>query len=69
MFGLPDGVSACLFDMDSLVTQTAAPHAAAWKEMFDEFQARALLEHGADIVVKDLAELAEDDGRAEAGTR
>jgi hypothetical protein len=55
--------------MDSLVTQTAAPHAAAWKEMFDEFQARALLEHGADIVVQDLAELAEDDGRAEAGTR
>jgi len=37
MFGLPDGVSACLFEMDRLVTQTATPHAAAWKEMFDEF--------------------------------
>ena len=23
MFGLPDGVSACLFDMDGVVTQTA----------------------------------------------
>src|SRR5690242_4322946 len=37
MLGLPDGVSACLFDMDGVVTQTATVHAAAWKEMFDEF--------------------------------
>ena len=37
MFGLPDGVAACLFDMDGVVTQTATVHAAAWKEMFDEF--------------------------------
>ena len=37
MFGLPDGVLACLFDMDGVVTQTATIHAAAWKEMFDEF--------------------------------
>jgi beta-phosphoglucomutase family hydrolase len=37
MFGLPDGVLACLFDMDGVVTQTATLHAAAWKEMFDEF--------------------------------
>jgi beta-phosphoglucomutase-like phosphatase (HAD superfamily) len=42
MFGLPDGVSACLFDMDGVVTQTAVVHAAAWKEMFDDFlRARA----------------------------
>ncbi len=42
MFGLPDGVAACLFDMDGVVTQTAVVHAAAWKEMFDEFlRARA----------------------------
>ena len=42
MFGLPDGVSACLFDMDGVATQTAVVHAAAWKEMFDEFlRARA----------------------------
>jgi len=32
-------------------------------------QAQALLEHGADIVVKDLAELLEDDGQEGAGTR
>ncbi len=37
MFGLPDGVKACLFDMDGVVTQTAVVHAAAWKEMFDDF--------------------------------
>ena len=37
MFGLPGGVKACLFDMDGVVTQTAVVHAAAWKEMFDEF--------------------------------
>jgi beta-phosphoglucomutase family hydrolase len=37
MLGLPDGVAACLFDMDGVVTQTAKVHAAAWKEMFDEF--------------------------------
>jgi beta-phosphoglucomutase family hydrolase len=37
MFGLPHGVTACLFDMDGVVTQTAVVHAAAWKEMFDEF--------------------------------
>src|SRR5512146_563777 len=37
MFGLPDGVSACLFDMDGVVTKTAIVHAAAWKQMFDDF--------------------------------
>ncbi len=37
MFGLPDEVAACLFDMDGVVTQTAVVHAAAWKEMFDDF--------------------------------
>jgi beta-phosphoglucomutase family hydrolase len=37
MLGLPDGTTACLFDMDGVVTQTALVHAAAWKQMFDEF--------------------------------
>jgi beta-phosphoglucomutase family hydrolase len=35
--GLPDGIRACLFDLDGVLTQTAKVHAAAWKEMFDEF--------------------------------
>jgi len=37
MLGLPAGVTACLFDMDGVVTKTAVLHAAAWKQMFDEF--------------------------------
>jgi beta-phosphoglucomutase family hydrolase len=37
MLGLPDGITACLFDMDGVITQTAKVHDAAWKEMFDDF--------------------------------
>jgi beta-phosphoglucomutase family hydrolase len=37
VLGLPDGIRACLFDMDGVVTKTAVVHAAAWKEMFDGF--------------------------------
>ncbi|WP_431895534.1 beta-phosphoglucomutase family hydrolase [Nonomuraea sp. bgisy101] len=35
--GLPDGIRACLFDLDGVLTQTAKVHAAAWKEMFDVY--------------------------------
>lgn len=35
--GLPDTIVSCLFDLDGVVTKTAAVHAAAWKEMFDAF--------------------------------
>ena len=34
---LPEGIAACLFDLDGVLTQTAAVHAEAWKEMFDAF--------------------------------
>ena len=37
MLGLPDHVTACLFDLDGVLTQTAKVHAAAWKQMFDEY--------------------------------
>lgn len=37
MLGLPDGVKACLFDLDGVITKTAVIHSAAWKQMFDEF--------------------------------
>jgi len=37
MLGLPDGIRACLFDLDGVITQTAKVHAAAWKQMFDEY--------------------------------
>jgi beta-phosphoglucomutase family hydrolase len=35
--GLPSGVTACLFDLDGVLTDTAAVHARAWAEMFDAF--------------------------------
>jgi beta-phosphoglucomutase family hydrolase len=37
MLGLPPEVTACLFDLDGVLTRTATVHAAAWKEMFDDF--------------------------------
>jgi beta-phosphoglucomutase family hydrolase len=37
MLGLPDGVRACLFDLDGVLTKTAVVHAHAWKEMFDAY--------------------------------
>jgi beta-phosphoglucomutase family hydrolase len=37
MLGLPPAITACLFDLDGVLTQTAKVHAAAWKEMFDAF--------------------------------
>jgi beta-phosphoglucomutase family hydrolase len=37
MLGLPDGVNTCLFDLDGVLTKTAKVHAAAWKQMFDEY--------------------------------
>jgi beta-phosphoglucomutase family hydrolase len=33
--GLPDGIEACLFDLDGVITETAKLHAQAWKQMFD----------------------------------
>ena len=35
--GLPEGVRACLFDLDGVLTRTATVHMAAWKRTFDEF--------------------------------
>jgi beta-phosphoglucomutase family hydrolase len=37
VLGLPDGVTACLFDLDGVLTNTAAVHTVAWKQAFDEF--------------------------------
>jgi beta-phosphoglucomutase family hydrolase len=35
--GLPAAITACLFDLDGVLTQTASIHAQAWKTMFDDF--------------------------------
>jgi beta-phosphoglucomutase family hydrolase len=36
---VPSHVTACLFDMDGVLTRTAELHAAAWKRLFDEYLA------------------------------
>jgi beta-phosphoglucomutase family hydrolase len=35
MLGLPDTVTACLFDLDGVLTDTASVHRKAWKQTFD----------------------------------
>ena len=37
MLGLPDGITACLFDLDGVLSKTATVHARAWKQMFDDY--------------------------------
>lgn len=39
VLGLPDTIKACLFDLDGVLTKTAAVHNAAWRETFDAFLA------------------------------
>ncbi len=50
MLGLPDGVRACLFDLDGVLTQTAKVHAAAWKEAFDGYLRERAERTGDDFV-------------------
>ena len=72
MFGLPDEVAACLFDMDGVVTKTAIVHAAAWKQMFDEFLRERADRAGQPLTpfdpVKDYDEYVDGKPRAD-GTR
>jgi beta-phosphoglucomutase family hydrolase len=48
--GLPTSIRACLFDLDGVLTQTAATHAAAWKEMFDGYLRDAAMRTGSPFV-------------------
>ena len=56
MLGLPDAITACLFDLDGVLTQTAKVHAAAWKAMFDEFLQGWARRHGQPFVPFDEVE-------------
>jgi beta-phosphoglucomutase family hydrolase len=60
VLGLPDQITACLFDLDGVLTQTAKIHAAAWKQTFDDFLRRWAQEHGEEFkefdVVRDYDE-------------
>jgi len=37
MLGVPDTIRGFLFDLDGVLTETAKVHAAAWKQMFDDY--------------------------------
>jgi beta-phosphoglucomutase family hydrolase len=43
-------VTALLFDLDGVLTQTAKVHAAAWKQMFDAYLERRAAKTGAEFV-------------------
>ncbi|MDQ6798750.1 MAG: beta-phosphoglucomutase family hydrolase [Actinomycetota bacterium] len=56
MLGLPDGVSACLFDLDGVLTDTAKVHGKAWKQMFDDFLRQRAATTGGDFVPFDAGD-------------
>lgn len=55
MLGLPDGTRACLFDLDGVLTDTASVHAAAWKQMFDDFLRARAERDGTEFVPFDVS--------------
>jgi beta-phosphoglucomutase family hydrolase len=69
VLGLPDSVTACLFDMDGVITKTAIVHATAWKQMFDEFLQSWSKQHNQQFVpfdkVKDYDEYVDGKPRLE----
>jgi beta-phosphoglucomutase family hydrolase len=72
VLGLPDGVTACLFDLDGVLTDTAAVHASAWKQTFDELLQERAGQDDADFVAFDAHRdyLAYVDGKPrDAGVR
>jgi beta-phosphoglucomutase family hydrolase len=54
--GLPDAVTACLFDLDGVLTDTASVHRGAWKRMFDDY-----LRHRAAATGEDFRAFTETD--------
>jgi beta-phosphoglucomutase family hydrolase len=46
VLGLPSHVTACLFDLDGVLTKTALVHNAAWKATFDTFLEQWSAQHG-----------------------
>jgi beta-phosphoglucomutase-like phosphatase (HAD superfamily) len=46
LLGLPPVVAACVFNLDGVLIGSAAIHAAAWSETFDEFISRRIEETG-----------------------
>jgi beta-phosphoglucomutase family hydrolase len=72
VLGLPATIRACLFDLDGVLTQTAKVHAAAWKEMFDDYLRQRAQRTGERFVPFDIVSDYDQyvDGRPRAdGTR
>jgi beta-phosphoglucomutase family hydrolase len=70
--GLPDHITACLFDLDGVLTETAVVHAEAWRQMFDDFLRERAKRTGAEFVPFDPVDDYDKyvDGRPRAdGTR
>ncbi len=53
VLGLPDGVTACLFDLDGVLTDTAKVHSKAWKQMFDDYLRQRAAKTGEELVAFD----------------
>ena len=50
----PRDYDAVLFDLDGVLTPTAAVHAAAWKKLFDDFLRKRTAETGEPFVPFDI---------------
>jgi beta-phosphoglucomutase family hydrolase len=50
VLGLPDNVTACLFDLDGVLTKTALVHNAAWEQMFNDYLRRRASSTGESFV-------------------
>jgi beta-phosphoglucomutase family hydrolase len=55
VLGLPEGVAACLFDLDGVLTDTARLHTIAWAEMFDGYLRERAVRTGEPFVAFDPA--------------
>ncbi|HET9143923.1 beta-phosphoglucomutase family hydrolase [Actinophytocola sp.] len=64
MIGLPDHIRAVLFDLDGVLTGTAALHREAWRATFDEFLRHRDPEHFVPFSDRDYADYV--DGRPRA---
>lgn len=56
MLGLPEQITACLFDLDGVLTDTASVHKKAWKAMFDDYLRARAQSTGEPFVPFDIAD-------------
>ncbi len=54
VLGLPEQITACLFDLDGVLTDTASVHKKAWKAMFDDFLSTRAARTGDEFVAFDI---------------